>query len=68
MKKDYYKYEDIIMGNRKNCRQIIEYKYDSLIIVCKTIEDISLQIKRNNYTDRNKVLIYNEFESIYWRE
>lgn len=45
-------------------KQIIEYRYDILVIACKAIEEISLQIKENDYAKENKTLAYFEFERI----
>lgn len=44
--------------------QIRGYKFEALVIVCKAMEEIYLQITENGYAKKNKILTYIEFESI----
>ncbi len=59
--------------------QVAECQFDVLVIACNAIEEISLQIEKNGYTKKDKVLSYNVFErmqrekewddqeSLFWR-
>ncbi len=49
-------------------KQIIGYKFDILVIACKAVEEISLQIEENGYVKGEKVLSYIEFERMLKRK
>lgn len=61
-------------------QQISGYKFDFLVIACKAIKEIYLQIEENGYASGNKIFSYIEFEamlkkkewdeleSVFWRE
>lgn len=44
--------------------KIRECQFDVLVIACKAVEEISLQIEENGYAKRNKVIAYNVFEKM----